>query len=466
MASDPNLTHGQPSSGLGRLTVAVATVAMVGAAVAMFPLAAPVRAQDSSAPPWLPQLLGFQVTAIGQWLPRFHSPYAGPNSLTGAGDQAVSHTYGLYLGSRILAGLGAYVDLEMAKGKGVSREVGLGGLTNGDVIRQGSADLGTGPYIARAFLRYTVRLHRDSVRIGRAQDQLPGSIPDRRLEVVAGKLAASDLFDLNRYANGTRLQFLNWGLFQNTAWDFAADTRGYTNGITIAYVSPRWALRAGSFQMPTAANGNVFDGDIGQARGDNVELTLVPTHAGTVVRLLAYQNLARMGDYREAVARALARDTAPDIVADDQPGRRKYGFGLNAEQPVADSGETGVFLRLGWNDGHTESFAFTEVDRHLSAGVQLAGSHWARPADRVGVAALVHGLSTDHRDYLALGGRGFLLGDGRLTYGLEEVAEGYYRLQLGSYIEVSPDVQVIRHPGYNRDRGPAAVLSLRMNARY
>lgn len=443
-----------------------ALMATEAALVALW-LAAPLRAQDSTARTWVPKLLGAQFTAIGQWLPSFHSPYAGPRSLTGEGDQAVSHTYGLYLGARLPAKLGVYLDVEMAKGKGISHVTGLGGYTNGDVIKQGSADLGTGPYIARAFLRYTLRLgRRDSNWVDRAQDQLPRWAPDRHIEIVAGKLAANDVFDLNRYANNNRTQFQNWGLFQNTAWDFAADTRGYTNGVTIAYVSPHWTLRVGMFQMPTAANGNVFDGDIQHARGDNLELTFAPGGKGTVVRLLAYQNHARMGDYSEASVLALERDTVPNIVANDQPGRRKYGLGLNAEQPLADSGETGVFLRLGWNDGHTESFAFTEVDRHLSAGIQVSGSRWSRHADRAAFAVLVHGLSLDHRDYLALGGSGFLLGDGRLTYGYEEVIESYYLLQLGSYVELSPDVQLIRHPGYNRDRGPAAALSLRVNARY
>jgi len=305
----------------------------------------------------------------------------------------------------------------------------------------------------------------DSTQLTRQQDQVPGWTGARRLEITAGKLAASDLFDLNRYANGTRVQFLNWGLFHNTAWDFAADTRGYTNGVALGYIAPRWALRAGSFQMPTAANGNVFDGDLGRARGDNVELTVLPGDKGTVVRLLAYENHARMGNYREAIA-AAPPGTAPSVVADDRPGRTKYGFGLNVEQPLADSGETGGFLRLGWNDGRNESFAFAEVDRHLSTGLQVAGGHWGRRDDRVGVALLVHGLSEDHREYLALGGRGFLLGDGKLRYGPEEIVEAYYRLQLGPYLQFSPDVQMLRHPGYNQDRGPAAVLSLRMNARY
>jgi carbohydrate-selective porin OprB len=218
--------------------------------------------------------------------------------------------------------------------------------------------------------------------------------------------------------------------------------------------------------MPTFANGNVFDGDIAHARGDNLQLTLRPGALGTVLRLLAYQNHGRMGVYADALARASATGTVPDIVADDQPYRVKYGLGLSAEQPLADGGETGIFLRAGWNDGRTEDFCFTEVDRHLSLGLQATGRHWNRGDDRVGVAVLRHGLSSDHAAYLAAGGSGFLLGDGRLDYAHELIAELYYRLQVGRWIELSPDVQHVWNPGYNRDRGPATVLSLRLNARY
>jgi hypothetical protein len=418
-----------------------------------------------SAPSWLPRIVGFQVTAIGQWLPSFESRYAGPNSLASAGDQAVSHTYGLYLGARLARWLEAYLDLEQAKGKGISRTTGLGGITNGDVVRQGSADLGTGPYIARAFLRYVVGLGASTAEpLDRSQDQLAGVVPASRLEFVAGKVAANDLFDLNRYANSTRSQFMNWGLFQNTAWDFAADTRGYTNGLAIALVRPRWTVRAGSFQMPRRANGNQFDPRVVHARGDNIEVTLRPDSRGTVVRILAYQNHARMGDYGEALAEAAG--TIPDIVANDREGRVKHGVGLNVEHALSDAGETGVFLRLGWNDGKTESFAFTEVDRHVSTGIQIAGTHWGRGPDRAAVALVVHGLSRPHRDYLGAGGQGFLLGDGGLNYGSEEILEGYYRLQIGNFLQVSPDLQFLRHPGYNRDRGPAVVLGFRLNARY
>jgi high affinity Mn2+ porin len=414
-------------------------------------------------PDWVPRLLGAQFNYIGQRLIGFHAAYSGPNSLKSTGDQKATDTYGLYFGSRLTRRLQAYLDLEMARGAAVSRAAGLGGLTNGDVIRQGSVNLGMGPYIARAYLRYLIPLAQETEPAERGMDHFPGPEPATRVEVKAGKLALTDDFDQNRYANTTRGQFMNWSLFNDTAWDYAADTRGYTFGVLAAWVHPTWTLRAATVQMPTFANGNVFDGHFDQARGDNLELQLGPYRRGTIVRLLAYQNHGRMGIYREAIDRGLAAGTAPDIVADDKEGRRKYGFGMNLEQPLADGGETGLFLRLGWNDGRTEDFVFTEVDRVLSGGVQIAGNAWRRPADRLGLGATIHGLSRDHRDYLAAGGAGFLLGDGALRYGSEEILELYYRLQLGKYWQLSPDAQYVRDPGYNRDRGPATALSLRVN---
>jgi carbohydrate-selective porin OprB len=173
-----------------------------------------------------------------------------------------------------------------------------------------------------------------------------------------------------------------------------------------------------------------------------------------------------MGEYAEALAIGASLRQAPDIARDDRPGRKKYGFGVNLEQPLTDDGETGVFGRFGWNDGKNESFAFTEVDRHLSAGAQVCGAHWGRANDRIGLAGVSERIVPVHRAYLAAGGVGFLLGDGRLTYGSEQILEGYYRMQAGRFLELTSDVQRIRNPGYNRDRGPAVVGSLRANFRY
>lgn len=415
---------------------------------------------------WAPQVLGTQIDVIAQRVAPFAAQYSGPMSLISRGDHSISHVYGVYVGARLRTGVDGYLDVEMARGSGISHASGLAGVTNGDVLRQGTADLGNGPYVARAFLRFSLSLDSSTDVVERGVDQLAGTVARRRVEVLAGKFAASDIFDVNRYANSTRTQFLNWGLFQNTAWDFAADTRGYTNGLAVSWIESRIAVRVGSFQMPRQANGNEFDSDLRQARGDNAEVSLAVLPNGGVVRALVYSNGARMGDYVDAVARAKATRTAPDIVADDRPGRRKQGVGLNAEQPIADGGETGLFARLGWSSGTTESFAFSEVEGHASAGVQIHGVHWRRDADRLGIAYLRHTLNDAHQAYLAAGGLGFLLGDGALHYGPESFVEAYYRAQVGPFLQLSPDVQLIRNPGYNRDRGPAVVTSLRVNLRY
>ena len=439
---------------------------LLGGSLAFATVPALVFAQGAPCASHTPALLGAQTTFIGQRLEPFQSPYSGTMSLKSDGDRQLSHSYGVYGGACILDGLDVYLDIEMIRGAGISHASGVAAVTNGDVLRQGSVDLGPGPYVARAFLRWT-RTYGGAERdtIARAMDALPRVLPARRLEIRAGKLAATDMFDLNRYANSTRSQFLDWVLFNNGAWDYAADTRGYSNGVAAAWITPSWTLRAGSFQMPTFANGNKFDNDLSNARGDNVELT-VAAPGGAVVRALAYLNHGRMGRYAEVTASAAAQHRVPDIVADDAAGRTKYGFGLNAELPIADQGETGAFARLGWSDGRNESFVFTESDQHVSAGLQLAGARWGRTADHIGIAVAADALSSAHRDYLAAGGVGFLLGDGRLAYGSEQLLEAYYRLQIGRFVQVSPDIQHIRNPGYNRDRGPATVLGLRANVHF
>ena len=415
-------------------------------------------------PEW-PELLGAQYTLIAQHLFPFHAAYSGDKSLTNVGDTEETQTFGIYTGMKVWDHLQAYFDVEMFKGEGISNSTGLGGLTNGDEIRAGSFNLGTGPYISRAYFRYQWPLGEEMVEVPRGMDQLPGLEPTTRIEVKVGRFAANDDFDRNRYANSTRTQFENWSLWNNTAWDFAADTRGYTEGIMAGYVSPRWALRLGVFQMPTVANGPDLDSLL-DSRGENIELTLQPNNYATVIRILTYRNVANMGIYNDAIALGRAQGTVPNISADDQPGRVKYGFGLNVEQPLADGGETGLFARLGWNDGATETFAFTEVDRTVTFGAQLAGNHWGRDEDRLGVGFVVNGLSPEHRNYLAAGGSGFDLGDGALNYGYEKIVEVYYRIRVDKYVQISPDVQYIENPGYNRDRGPATVVGVRLHLEY
>ncbi|RDI98335.1 carbohydrate porin [Dyella solisilvae] len=429
-------------------------------------LLAPFAANADEAALFVPQWLGAQYTFVDQHQDSLHSPYEGPMSLRPQGDTARSHTFGAYFGVALPGHLQLYTDVEMFKGEGVSGATGLGGLTNGDVIRSGTVSLGKDPYLARAYLRWMLPLGDETTAVERGQDQLPGQEADQRVEVKVGKMAVNDDFDKNRYAGSTRTQFMNWSLFNNTAWDFAADTRGYTLGAMLAWIESGWSLRYGIYRMPYEANGQRLVSALSDSRGQQVELTVQPRPDGWALRFLAFSNIARMGIYRDAIAIALATGEPPDIRADDQPGRHKYGFGLNGELPLADDGDTGLFMRAGWNDGRTESFVFTEVDRTLSGGFQLSGVHWGRPTDHVAVALNVNGLSPDHREYLALGGNGFVLGDGALNYGREQILEAYYSFTPIAHLTLSPDLQLIHNPGYNRDRGPARFVALRAHLEF
>jgi hypothetical protein len=417
----------------------------------------------------IPFQLNGQMNYILQHAGRFRSPYEGTNSFLSRNETEISMTYTLYMGARLRRNLELYIDPEEASGKGLSQGLGIAGFTDGDVVRNPS--LSQEPYLARYFVRWTIATGAGAQHVDGGQNQVAGVLPANRLVLSGGKLAVSDYFDVNRYANSTHTNFLNWALINNGAYDYAADTRGYTRGVVAEWVHPAWALRFGSFQMPTVANGIDMASNVAENRGDNLELELHPPVLGRqrdplIVRLLGYRNLGHMGNYREAITLAQQTDSTADITKAEHNGNRKYGFGLNVEQPLADGGDTGLFGRLGWNDGKTESYVYTEIDRTASAGFQLSGARWKRAQDRFGVAYVHNDLSSAHRDYLAAGGLGFILGDGRLRYGSEQIAEAYYALSLTRGVTIGPDFQHIVDPGYNQDRGPANVESLRFHAEF
>ncbi len=405
-----------------------------------------------------------QSTVVWQHLPSFRSPYAGSRSLRPGPEDAVSHSYTLYTGVRLQPWLDVYVDPEMIRGAGIGGGFGLAGYTNGEVIRNPEA--GQSPYLGRAFLRATLPLGTESEETEPGLLTVGGAQPTRRLVLTGGVLSSADIFDTNRYANSARTQFLNWSFINDTAWDFAADTRGYSRGVAAEWIEPAWAIRLGSFQMPAVANGLDLDGDLLHSHGDQLELEVHPAVVAgrvTVVRLLAYENSARMGDYRDALALAARTGTTPDVTRTRRHASRKYGFTFNLEQPLTDDGNTGLFGRFGWNDGQAESFAYTEADWTASAGVQVAGGPWRRAADRIGIAVAANGLSDAHADYLTAGGAGFDLGDGRLRYRPETIVETYYLLQLVRWVGLTLDYQFIADPADNAARGPVSVVSLRLH---
>lgn len=340
-----------------------------------------------------------QITWIVQSLFKFHSPYQrdtggqGGGSLLSRHETELSQTYTLYLGAQARPNLEVYLDPEMARGHGVSNALGLAGYTNGEVIR--NPTLSQDPYLARYFVRWNIPTGKGTEAVAAAQNQVATIRPTHRLVVTAGKYGVSDIFDLNSYANNTRTQFMNWALLNNGAYDYAADTRGYTRGVVVEWVNPTWALRIGSYQMPVVANGIDLAGNVAHNRGDQIELELHPNLMRklplAIVRLLAYRNLAHMGNYREAIALGQKAGTTPDITKAAHVGNIKYGFGLNFEMPLGDvdevgTGQTGLFGRYGWDDGATESFAYTEIDRTVQLGGQVSGRRWHRPHDRFALA--------------------------------------------------------------------------------
>lgn len=407
--------------------------------------------------------LTIQANFIRQQQPSFPAKYSGPNSLSSDAEHATSRVETLYSGFRITENLEFLFDLESAGGNGLSNALGVAGFPNVDVVR--NPTLSQDPYVARVMLHYTLPLSSDMEESARNPLGLASRVPARRLEFRAGKMSTVDFFDLNSVGSDSHLQFMNWAIVNNGAFDYAADTRGYTYGVVIEYYDKWWAARYGELLMPTIANGITLDWDIARAGGQNLEFEVHPEllkHRQTVFRALSFLNRANMGSYNEAILQYLNGPvTTPDITLSRRQGRVKYGFGLNGEQELTDT--LRVFGRLGWNNGATESFAYTEIDHTAEAGGDLRGKWWKRPLDKIGAAFVINGISQGHREYLALGGLGFLLGDGGLTYSPEKIFETYYTAHLWRGISLAGDFQHIADPGYNAARGPADVASIRIH---
>ena len=428
--------------------------------LALFLCAAAAKGQDQEADvsPWS---FHGQATYQLQGHGAFTAPYSGTNSLLDRTENRGSFTATIFAGRALWEGGELYANPEIIAGSGVSQVRGLAGPPNGETYRVDSTRLKIS--LARAFMRQTFDFGGEARSVESDQNQIAGRKTSRRIAITAGKFSATDVFDANVYAHDARTQFNNWSLWANAAWDYPADTRGYTWGIAIEACRDAWAARLGSFLEPKVSNGLSLDHHILSARGDVLEIEHDHSLGGQpgAVRFLAFLNHARMGSYREA--RALDPD-APDVAETRREGRMKYGFGLNLEQAV--TAEVGIFLRAGWNDGSTESWAFTEVERSLAGGVSSSGKGWKRPKDRLGLAIALNGVNRDHRDYLAAGGLGFMLGDGRLRYAAERAIDGYYSFAATSFASVSLEVERFNNPAFNRDRGPLTVYGGRLHLEF
>jgi hypothetical protein len=414
-----------------------------------------------------PWWVSAQINIIFQGHPPFHAPYSGPNSLRAKGESATSHLITLYTAYQFNSTTEVLFDVESANGRGISDALGLAGFTNLDVVR--NPELGIAPYIARAEIHKVFALSTEEEPQARIPtNSILTKMPVRRLELRFGKMSLADFFDVNPAGSDSHLQFLNWTADNNGSWDYAADTRGYTFAVMAEYEDRNWGVRFAEGLMPKVANGPNLDANIARARSENVEFEWRPEFVKdrkTVLLFLNYVNHANMGRYQLAVGNFLNGTTStPDIAAAARQGRIKYGFGFNFEHEVSKTAR--AFGRLGWNEGQNENFAFTEVNQSYELGADWRPEQWHRSWDRLGLVFMSNAISKAHQQYLALGGLGFLLGDGRLNYGRENIVEAYYNAQVWRGIYLSPNSQYIVNPGYNRDRGPVFVGALRLHLEF
>jgi hypothetical protein len=406
----------------------------------------------------------FQATYVWQRKPSFFAPYTGAMSLKPERERSYSFTTTASFGYRPWAGGEVYLDLEGAQGVPLSGLTGLGGFTNGELAKTSGARLKL--YRARAFLRQTWNHGGEQEAVESDARQLAGMEDKRRTVLTVGNLAVIDIFDNNRYNHDPRTQFMNWSLMTQGAFDYAADARGYSWGAVLEWFHDDWELRFGRFLQPQEPNGQPLDYRIFKHYGDQLEVAHAHTLAGQPgkLRALVFRNHAVMTSYSDALAQAAQRGGVPDLNTARYGAKSKRGFGLNLEQALSD--DVGLFARASWADGKTEIYAFTEIDRSLSAGLLVQGRKWGRANDTLGLGVVRNFLSASHRQYLAEGGMGPFIGDGRLNYRPEDILEMFYSVGIGKKSSVTFDWQHIRNPAYNADRGPVNALAVRLHTEF
>jgi high affinity Mn2+ porin len=404
-----------------------------------------------------------QTTFIEQGYPRIRSPYEGANSLPGGGQGRDTWTVNAFLGWRLWQGGEFYFNPELDQGFGLNTTLGLGGFSNGEAQKAGSEF----PKFRaqRYFLRQTFGLGGGQEDVADGPNQLAGKRDFDRITITVGRIAVGDIFDGNSYAKDPRADFMNWAIWSSGAYDFPADLPGYTRGAVVELNRKDWALRAGVFQLPSAPNSDIL---ISKGGGAVVELEerYSILEQGGKLRLGLFGNQGNTASYREALA-LVASDPSLDINTTTVSIRQtlpKYGFYANMEQAVTK--DIGIFARASWNDGQTEILSFTDIDRSISGGVSIKGGSWGRDNDTIGLGGAVNGLSQAHRDFLAAGGIGLLIGDGRLNYREEKILEAYYAYKLNQWTTLTLDCQFIANPAYNADRGPVSILSGRAHAEF
>ncbi|MDE2361200.1 MAG: carbohydrate porin [Hyphomicrobiales bacterium] len=403
-----------------------------------------------------------QSTFVAQNAFAFPARYSGANSLSNAAQLRETFSATAFVGVRLPTGTELYYNPEPFQGFGLSGTHGVAAFPNNEAQKAGF----NYPHYnsSRLFVRQVFGLGGETEKIEDGQNQVAGEYDVSRITLIAGKMSVPDFFDNNAYSHDARTSFMNWALVDAGAFDYAADQKGYTWGAVAELNQKRWAARAGYFLQPTEPNGNVFDTRLvrrGQYVGElEGRYTLPLLDQPGKIRFTGWYSRAVAGSFDEAVYNPIYGGD----ITQTRRNRPEWGYVANLEQALTD--DLGLFARWSWRSGTTEVVAWTDIDRSLSAGAVMKGTAWGRPQDKVGVAGVVSGLSGAYRRYLALGGLGLNIGDGALTYRRENALETYYAIGLAKWAVLTFDYQFVANPGYNADRGPVSIASVRFHTEF
>lgn len=411
-----------------------------------------------------------QTTFNWQRHPAFNAPYTGPNSILPNAETMYTFSTTGFFGLRPWQGGELYLTPEVSQGVPFTNNlVGMGSFSNGEITRAAGAHPTF--YRQKLFLRQTWNNGGAAQRVESGiNNQMAGWSDKNRVVLTVGNFSTLDVFDPNTYAKDPRTQFMNWGNWTYAAYDYAADARGFGWGAAVEWYQDDWVLRAGRMTGPALPNMLPVDQKIFNHFGDQVEVEHEHTWRGHpgAVRVLAWRDRAILASFNDAQAWLKANPgnyTGPDaLLAVRGTEKNKYGLGLNLEQELND--DTGFFMRAMQTDGRTETYAFTEVDGSLSAGVVIKGGAWARSEDAVGLSLMRNFLSKDRRAFLAAGGISFFIGDGALSYHPEDIFEGFYSYGLYKGAWLTADYQRMQSPAFNAARGPIDIYAVRLHWEY
>jgi len=404
-----------------------------------------------------------QATDVLQYHPAFTSPFEGKNSLSGNAQTANTINASLFAGAQPWRGGQFWFDLEMNQGFAPSNTLGVAGYVNGEGAKVGHHS----PYYRpqRLFYRQTFDLGGGEEDVDPDLFEFGGKTTKNRLVITVGKFSLTDVMDDNQYAHDPENDFLNWALIDTGTFDYAADAWGFSEGAASELYEGSWTYRAAAMDLSTVPNNATLTPWFRQFQLDG-ELEYRQSWFGRQgkIKLLGFATRGNMGSFADALALAERTDSIPNTAL-VRHYRTRLGISLNLEQPVSD--DAGLFLRAGWDQGQYEPYEYADIDQTVAGGGSLSGAKWGRKDDTVAVALVVNGISKEHEAYLAAGGLGILVGDGRLPHpGPETILEAYYSLAALKGVHLTLDSQYIVNPAYDRDRGPVEVIGLRLHGQY